>query len=133
MRRLLIPLLITLLPGCASDTKARLLDDTLQSYAATIRWGDWAQAQSVVDPETLTAHPLTSLDLERFRQYKVSFYHEGDPVAVKVGEVQVIVEIGLVNLNTQQERSVIDHQTWHYDEKAKRWLLLSGLPDIAQH
>jgi hypothetical protein len=135
MCRLIISLLLILLSGCGTthNSKAHVLTDTLETYAATIRWGDWAQAQAMLDPETLKAHPVTSLDIERFHQYKVSFYHDGDPLVVKVGEVQVIAEIGLINVNTQQERNVIDHQTWHYDEKAKRWLLMSGLPDIAQH
>lgn len=133
MHRLIVPLLLLLLPACASDTQARLLNDTLKVYAVIIRWGDWAQAQVMLDSEALKKHPVTPLDLERFRQYKVSFYHDGNPVVTKVGEVQVIAEIGLVNVNTQAERTVIDHQTWHYDEKAKRWLLMSGLPDIAAH
>jgi len=42
------------------------------------------------------------------------------------------VRISLVNIHTQAERSVIDHQTWHYDEKAKHWWLTSGLPNITQ-
>jgi hypothetical protein len=40
------------------------------------------------------------------------------------------VEIRLVNRNTQVERTLTDHQRWTYDPVAKRWWLVSGLPDF---
>jgi hypothetical protein len=46
--------------------------------------------------------------------------------------VRQTATISLVNIHTQSERSVVDHQTWHYDEKTKHWWLTSGLPDITQ-
>ena len=48
-------------------------------------------------------------------------------------EVSQIVEIGLVNINTQAARSIIDKQLWRYDAKANHWWLVSGLPDITVH
>jgi hypothetical protein len=47
-------------------------------------------------------------------------------------EVTQVVKINLVNINTQHERSVTDHQTWHYDAEGKHWWLVTGLPDISQ-
>ena len=51
-------------------------------------------------------------------------------IASKLGQN---VEIGLVNINTQAARSVVDHQIWKYDEKQKHWWLMTGLPDITRH
>jgi hypothetical protein len=51
-------------------------------------------------------------------------------VRVNDTEVRLVVEIGLVNTNTQAARSIIDKQVWRLDEKANRWWLMSGLPDI---
>jgi hypothetical protein len=46
--------------------------------------------------------------------------------------MQQTVHISLVNNNTQSERSIVDHQTWHYDATGQHWWLTSGLPDITQ-
>ena len=42
------------------------------------------------------------------------------------------MEIGLVNVNSQQARSIIDRQVWKYDKENKVWLLTTGLPDITR-
>ncbi|NMW24918.1 hypothetical protein HFP05_11285, partial [Rhodanobacter denitrificans] len=69
----------------------------------------------------------------RYRQVRVSEYDDGaGPVPTGDFDVQQTATISLVNIHTQSERSVVDHQTWHYDEKAKHWWLTSGLPDITQ-
>ncbi|HET6545443.1 MAG TPA: hypothetical protein VFG55_01700 [Rhodanobacteraceae bacterium] len=136
MRQSAFPLILLLtaaLAGCAmasTHSKEKVLDETLKSYAATIRWGDIAQAQSFLDPEYRERHPLSTLDVARYRQVQVTYYHDAPAVPVNDTEISQTVEIGLVNVNTQSARSVVDHQTWHYDETARRWWLVSGLPDI---
>lgn len=124
-----------LLASCASNpmhSKEDLLTETLRSYAATIRWGDVARAQAFIEPKVLAEHPPSALDLARFQQVQITGYTEQPPVSSGENEVHQIVEIGLVNINTQAARSVVDRQTWRYDEAAKRWWLVSGLPAIAQ-
>jgi hypothetical protein len=86
-----------------------------------------------IEPKERAAHPLTPLDMARFKQVRVSQYEEGNgPVPVGQNEVQQTVQIGLINVNTQTGRTIVDHQTWHYDETSKHWWLTSGLPDITQ-
>lgn len=111
-------------------SRDKILEETLALYASLIRWGNIEQAVEFVDPETLKAHPLTELDLQRFRQVRVVEYNDQPARSVGEDEVRQIVEIGLVNNNTQVARSVIDNQVWRWDAKAKRWWLVSGLPDI---
>lgn len=125
---------VLLIAGCASDkSDMKKLTETLRIYSATIRWGDFAQALAFIDPEVLKQKPVSQLELDRYRQIQVGSYTESDPVVLKPGEVQVVVEIGLVNVNTQTGRSILDKQIWHWDAKQKRWWLTTGLPDVTRH
>jgi hypothetical protein len=139
MHRLSSVLLIAalvLLGGCATEkmrSKTTLLDETLRSYAATIRWGEVSQALNFVEPKALAEHPPTQLELDRFRQVRVTGYNEQPVVPVSEDEMHQTVQIELVNVNTQSVRSVIDRQVWKYDEAGKRWWLTTGLPDISRH
>jgi hypothetical protein len=134
MRRILIPLVtvsMLALGGCATDQRKDALTDTLNGYASTVRWGDFNSALQFVDPKVREAHPLSSLEMSRYQQYKVTEYDEGNgPIPSGQFEVHQTVKINLVNVHTQTERSLTDHQTWRYDAEAKHWYLESGLPDI---
>ncbi len=131
----LLVLAFAALAGCAAVSKSKegLLDETLESYSAVIRWGNFDEAVSFVDPETIKTHPVSTLDLQRYHQVQVTAYIEQPLRHVGEHDVQQTVEIGLVNVNTQAARAVIDRQLWRFDEKAKRWWLVSGLPDITTH
>lgn len=136
MRRYLYPLLALaalLCAGCATDQRNQALITTLNAYANTLRWGDFQSALQFVDPKVREAHPPSALDLARYQQVRVTGYDEGAG-AVPDGEnrVRQLVQIGLVNLNTQAERTVIDRQSWRYDPEKKHWWLTSGLPDITR-
>ena len=131
MRRILVAALVLLLSSCSTTGKPKkILQETLMSYASTVRWSGFEQAMAFMDPEVLKAHPPTRLELERFRQVRVSFYHDQPAQDVSETEVTQIVEIGIVNEHSQSERSVIDRQRWRWDEAKKKWWLMSGLPDI---
>jgi hypothetical protein len=137
MRRLLFVVLALLamgVAGCASDQRNQALTSTLNAYANTLRWGDFQSAQHFVDPQVAARHPLSALDLARYGQVRVTEYDEGQgPMPAGENEVHQRVQINLVNVNTQSERTVIDQQTWHYDPLKKHWWLTSGLPDITGH
>ncbi len=136
MRRILVTLTALVLlavAGCATQTRSKSLTTTLKAYASTVRWGDFASAAQFVDPAARKAHPLSSLDMARYTQVRVSEYNDdAGPVPVSDTEVRQTVLINLININTQAERSVVDHQTWHYDAATKHWWLTSGLPDITR-
>ena len=123
--------LLTALPVLAKS-REKILTETLRTYAATIRWGSIEQAESFVDPVYRAAHPLTQLDLDRYKQVRFTNYNDTAPIPVSDNEIMQTVEIGIVNVNTQEARSFIDRQVWKYDRKAKLWLLSSGLPDITR-
>jgi len=135
MRRVLIPLvMVSVLAdgGCATDKRKDDLTTTLNAYASEVRWGDFNGALNFIDPKEREAHPIPALEMARYQQYKVSEYDEGSgPTPNGEFEVKQVVKINLVNVHTQQERTVTDHQTWRYNQESKHWYLESGLPDIS--
>ena len=126
-----LALLLAAMPVLAKS-REKILTETLRTYAATIRWGTIEQAESFVDPAYRAAHPLSQLELDRYKQVRFTNYNDSAPVPVNDDEVNQTVEIGIVNVHTQEARSFIDSQVWKYDRKAKLWLLSSGLPDITR-
>lgn len=136
MRRIpsiLAVLTVLMLAGCATQKRSDTLTTTLNAYGSTLRWGDFQSAAQFLDPAIRTKHPLSDLDIARYKQVRVSEYDDGSgPVPAGENGVQQTVRISVINVHTQTERTIVDHQTWHYDEKAKHWWLTSGLPDITQ-
>ena len=129
-----VVLAVALLGGCGTiKNQQTLLQNTLEAYAAVIRWGNFDEAAAFVDPDVLKQHPITALDMERYHQVQVTGYLEQKAMPVGESEVRQLVEIGLVNVNSQAARSIIDRQLWRWDPKIKRWWLVSGLPDITSH
>jgi hypothetical protein len=125
---------VTALAGCASDVRSDSLTRTLNQYASAIRWGDYAAAQGLVDKDYAAEHPMSSLEQARLGQLRVTGYDEGaGPRPDGEDEVVQTVQISVVNVNTQAERSFIDHQRWHYDKDKSRWTLMTGLPDFSPH
>jgi hypothetical protein len=135
MRRLVlltVTACLLLLAGCATDQRNTSLTATLNAYGSTIRWGKLANAEQFVDPTLREERPLSPIELSRFTQYRVTEYDDGQgPVATGENEAQQVVRIGVTNIHTQAERTIVDHQTWHYDPQGKHWWLTSGLPDLA--
>jgi len=116
--------------GCASSPDRG--DDLRQAqyaWSAAIRWGDFEGAWTLVDPAYREAHPLTALELSRYGQVRISGYDESAPT-VSGDTAARQVELGVVNRNTQVQRSVRYLEQWRYDPEAGRWWVSSGLPDL---
>ena len=122
-----------LLAGCPQTKEEKGLSETLQQYETIIRWAQWDAALDFVSPEYLEENPVSRLDLDRLRLFKVTQYvvRSGAPLDGGKALVQE-VEIKMFNKNQARERSVIDQQLWKYNELTERWQLHSGLPDPTQ-
>ena len=132
-RLLLLVLLVMLLAGCPEGIERKpTADNLLADYAAAIRWNEFDKAVDFIDPAQRVAQPLTDLERERFKQVQVTGYEVKDRDVGADGSITQVVEIRLVNRNTQLERSFIDRQAWRFDPAAKRLWLTSGLPDFSQ-
>ena len=130
LRIVLLTLLLALLASCAQTTRNNALDDTLRSYGSYVRWGEFELALGFVDPKRLEVAPLSAVDMDRYKQIKVAGYRESAWVSEGDGLASQIVEIEFINVHTQAISSIIDRQMWRYDTEAKRWWLVTGLPDI---
>jgi len=128
---LLVGCLAVLLAGCPkSASKGTALDEIQYAYSAAIRWGDFEGAWNLVDPEVRKERPLTDIDFSRYKQVQISGYRDHGGSVLGSGEVVRDIEIGVINRNTLAERTVRYRERWRYDEAARTWWLVSGLPDL---
>lgn len=129
--RWLVASALLALAACATSPSAiNPQDKALDAYGTAIRWSEFANAWSFVDPALREQQPLTELELARFKQIQVTGYEVKGRSNAPDGNIQQTVEIRLVNRNTQIERIVTDHQRWRWDAAGKQFWLTSGLPDF---
>ncbi len=133
LRALLVLSIAVLLTACPQTKQDEGLSDTLLQYDTVVRWAQWDAAVDFVAPEYLEENPITRLDLDRLRLFRVTQYvvRSANRIDDGNGLIQV-VEIKMFNKNQARERTVIDEQYWKYDEEFERWQLHSGLPDPTQ-
>lgn len=133
LRSLLVLSIAVLLTACPQTKQEDDLSDTLLQYDTVVRWAQWDAAVDFVAPEYLEENPITRLDLDRLRLFRVTQYvvRSANRIDDGNGLIQV-VEIKMFNKNQARERTVIDEQYWKYDPVIQRWQLHSGLPDPTQ-
>ena len=133
MRRIVMAgALLLLLAGCATlQNRNTLRDDTLDGYAAALRWGDFQSAWNYVDPALRAAHPLTAQQKALYNTVRVAEYDAQGLAASGPDTVTQTAQISLIVKTSQRVYDVLDHQTWRWDAKTKHWWLESGLPDIS--
>ena len=124
---------LALLAGCATGTsQGDALQKAQYAYSAAIRWGDFEGAWNLVDPKYREAHPMSSLELERYKQIQVAGYRDLATQTLPDGDVVREIEIDLVNRHTLTERSTRYTERWHFEPETKTWWLVAGLPDFWQ-
>jgi hypothetical protein len=133
LRTLLVLSTAVLLTACPQTKEDEDLSDTLLQYETIVRWAQWDAAVDFLAPEYLEEQPVTRLDLDRLRLFRVTQYLVRSASRVDEGNGMIqVVEIKMFNKNQARERTVIDEQYWKYDEEIQRWQLHSGLPDPTQ-
>jgi hypothetical protein len=130
----LAPCVALLMVACASTSNLdKSRSDALKQYEAMIRWSEWDGAVNFIAPDYLEANPISRLDLDRLRLFKVTSYVVRSTQLYDEGLTMTqVVEIRLFHKSQAVERSVMDEQLWRYDEERQAWLLHSGLPDPTQ-
>lgn len=120
-----------LLPACASGAgKGEALHRAQYAWSAAIRWGDFEGAWNLVDPDVREQHPLSELELERYKQVQVSHYREMGAAQVADDTALRDIDIGVINRHTMAERGMRYQEAWRYDEEARTWWITGGLPDF---
>jgi hypothetical protein len=122
-----------LLLGCPQSKEDRDLSETLKQYETIVRWAQWDAAVNFISDEYQLEHPITRLEMDRLRLFRVTQYILRTTSHVDEGMgVRQTVELHIFNKTQVRERIIIDEQYWKYDEERERWLLHSGLPDPTQ-
>lgn len=126
----LLFLVIFVLAGCPATGIEKERSEALKQYETIVRWSEWDAAADFISPEYQIEHPITRLELDRLRLFRVTAYTLRSTGVFEDGmTVRQSVEIKMFNKHQSVERTVIDDQEWRYNEDAERWLLHSGLPD----
>ncbi|MEM1410746.1 MAG: hypothetical protein AAGH19_00195 [Pseudomonadota bacterium] len=132
-RVLALMLLAALIAGCVPPKKEKDLDSTLLKYEQMVRWSQWDAAATMIDPEYLEENPITNLDMERLRLFRVTNYTLRSAAPLGEGnDFTQVVEIRMFNKTQAREKVIVDQQLWRYNEESEVWLLHSGLPNVLQ-
>jgi hypothetical protein len=128
-----LALAAALVAACTPNPIDKSRGETFKQYETIVRWSQWDAAADFVAPEYLVEHPITRLQMERLRLFRVTAYTVRSTGVFDEGlTARQVVEIKLFNARQAVERTIIDEQEWRYHEDVKRWLLHSGLPDPTQ-
>lgn len=125
-----LALTAVLVAACTPNPIDKSRGETFKQYETIIRWSQWDAAVDFIAPEYLLEHPITRLQMDRLRLFRVTAYTVRSAGMFDEGlTARQVVEIRLFNARQAVERTIIDEQEWRYHEDVKRWLLHSGLPD----
>jgi hypothetical protein len=121
------------LSACIPPKKEKDLDNRLLQYEQMVRWSQWDGAATALSQKYLEENPVTNLDMERLRLFRVTSYTIRSATPLGDGnEFTQMVEIRMFNRTQATEKVVIDQQLWRYDEETEIWWLESGLPNVLQ-
>lgn len=119
-----------LLAACSTNQVEKSRGEALKQYETIVRWSQWDAAADFIAPEYLVENPITRLDMDRLRLFRVTAYTVRSAGVFDEGlTLRQAVEIKLFNAHQAVERTIIDEQEWRWHEDVQRWLLHSGLPN----
>ncbi len=130
--KLLLTLVLVGLAACAIPSqKDKLMNETIEKYSVLVRWSQFDSLVDFIHPDYLEQNPVSSLDIERLRQFRVTNYRVRQVMALEDGSgFDQLVQIQLNHIHTSRERTIQHVESWRWDEDRKRWMLHSGLPDV---
>jgi len=130
---LLVVAAVLALAACTPNPAEKSRSEAFKQYETIVRWSQWDAAADFIAPEYLEEHPITRLQMDRLRLFRVTAYTVRSVGVYDDGmTARQAVEIRMFNTHQAVERTIVDQQEWRYHEDVKRWLLHSGLPDPTQ-
>ena len=127
---ILLSLAVIGLAACITNPVDKNRSEAFKQYETIIRWSQWDAAANFISVEYLAEHPITRLELNRLRLFRVTAYTVRSTGIFDEGmTARQTVEIRMFNKNQAVERIIIDEQEWRYNDKTKLWRLHSSLPD----
>lgn len=119
--------------ACTPNQVEESRSEAFKQYETIVRWSQWDAAVDFIAPDYLVENPISRLDMDRLRLFRVTAYTIRSTGIYDEGmTARQVVEIKLFNRKQGIERTIIDEQEWRYHEERKRWMLHSGLPDPTQ-
>jgi hypothetical protein len=119
--------------ACTGNQIDQSCGEAFKQYETIVRWSQWDAAADFIAPEYLAENPISRLEMDRLRLFRVTSYTVRSTGVYDEGmTAQQVVEIRMFNKNRGIEKTILDQQEWRYNEASKRWLLHSGLPDPTQ-
>lgn len=123
--------LLGLLSACDTlNEKDKQRTETMERYEAIVRWNQFDSMVDFMHPEWLAENPVSSLDVERLHQFRVSQYSVRQVLSDSEGGVDRLVQLRLYNKHTAREKVIEYLESWRWDDERGRWMLHSGLPDV---
>jgi hypothetical protein len=123
-------LAVLTLASCIPNQVEKSKGETLDQYETIIRWSQWDAAADFIAPEYMAEHPISRLEMDRLRLFRVTSYTLRSAASLDEGmTITQTVEIKMFNTQQAVERTVIQEQEWRFHESCKCWLLHSGMPD----
>ena len=71
---LLLALVVFTLASCSSNQVDKSRGEAFKQYETIIRWSQWDAAADFISPEYQLEHPITRLELDRLRLFRVTAY-----------------------------------------------------------
>lgn len=132
LARLFILVFAGLLAACGGGATigSRSPERVFYDYNSAVRWSEFETAWTFVDPAVRAERPLTDAQREHYKQVQVAGYEVKSKDDSSPGELAQAVEIRWIDKATQTEHVMTDLQRWRWDAAAKRWWLLSGVPEL---
>jgi hypothetical protein len=116
------------LAGCQTvqvKSKSNQLQNTLNAYQTTVRWGNLEDMYAFLDPERkLEADIPLHLENLRVTRYEIL----GNPIVVD-DIATVTARISYVHQDRQIERVIQDRQEWRH-ESGVGWLRSNPIPEM---
>jgi len=128
-----LSLAVIAVAACSTNQVDTDRGEAFKQYEIIIRWSQWDAAADFISAEYQEDHPITRLEMDRLRLFKVTTYTVRSTAIFDEGmTARQTVEIKMFNKSRGVERTIIDEQEWRYNEEIKRWQLHSSLPDPTQ-
>ena len=127
---IMLSLAVIVAAACTPNQVNQERGEAFKQYETIVRWSQWDAAADFISPEYQEEHPISRLELDRLRLFKVTAYTVRSTGVFDEGmSAKQTVEIKMYNKTQGVERTIVDDQEWRYNEEVKRWMLHSGLPD----
>jgi hypothetical protein len=128
-----LALCLSVLSGATQARSSKVdktLDANLRAYALAVRWNDFNAASTFIDPELRTPEGFTEADENYYKRFQISGYALKSAMRPDAQTYNQRVELRIIDVDYQTERTLTDRQSWRYDATTKRWWLTSGLPKL---